>query len=100
MAWMFSPTGIVIIAVLIVVMASLIYWRRKSIKKWLASRKVGVTIKAGPVEVSLAEPEPPSAAWLAVTSVVARRPPSRPVARPPAWILAKRASSARRRSRT
>jgi len=58
MAWIFSPTGIGIIAVLIVVIASLIYWKRKPIKKWLASRKVGVTIKAGPVEVSLAEPEP------------------------------------------
>ena len=58
MAWMFSPTGIAVIAVLIVVIASLIYWKRKPIKKWLASRKGGVTIKAGPLEVSLAEPEP------------------------------------------
>lgn len=58
MSWMLSPTGIAIIAVLIVVIASLIYWKRKPIKKWLASRKVSVTIKAGPVEVSLAEPEP------------------------------------------
>ena len=58
MAWIFSPTGFAIIAVLIVLIASLIYWKRKPIKKWLASRKVGVTIKAGPVEVSLAEPEP------------------------------------------
>ena len=58
MAWIFSPSGIVIIAALIVVIASLIYWKRKPIKKWLASRKVGVTIKAGPVEVSLAEQEP------------------------------------------
>jgi hypothetical protein len=62
MAWMFSPTGIVVIAVLIVVIASLIYWKRKSIKKWLASRKVGVTIKAGPVEVSLADKEKPEKA--------------------------------------
>jgi len=62
MAWIFSPTGIVIIAVLIVVIASLIYWKRKPIKKWLASRKVGVTIKAGPVEVSLADKEKPEKA--------------------------------------
>ncbi len=62
MAWMFSPTGIVIIAALIVVIASLIYWKRKPIKKWLASRKVGVTIKAGPVEVSLADKDKPEKA--------------------------------------
>lgn len=62
MAWMFSPTGIVIIAVLIVVMASLIYWKRKPIKKWLASRKVGFTLKAGPVEISLTDREEPTKA--------------------------------------
>ena len=58
MAWILSTPGIIAIAALIVVIASLIYWKRKPIKKWLASRKVGVTIKAGPLEVSLAEPEP------------------------------------------
>jgi hypothetical protein len=62
MAWIFSPTGIAVIAVLIVVIASLIYWKRKPIKKWLASRKVDVTIKAGPVEVSLADKEKPKKA--------------------------------------
>ena len=58
MAWILPPSGIGIIAALIVVIASLIYWKRKSIKKWLASRKVGVTIKAGPLEVRLYEQEP------------------------------------------
>ena len=62
MAWIFSPTGIVIIAVLIVVIASLIYWKRKPIKKWFAKKQVGVTIKAGPVEVSLADKEKPEKA--------------------------------------
>ena len=62
MAWMFSPTGIVIIAALIVVIASLIYWKRKPIKKWFAKKQVGVTIKAGPVEVSLADKEKPKKA--------------------------------------
>ena len=62
MAWMFSPTGIAIMAVLIVVMASLIYWKRKAIKKWLASRKAGVTLKAGPVEISLTDREEPTKA--------------------------------------
>jgi hypothetical protein len=61
-AWMLSPNGIGIIAVLIVAIASLIYWKRKPIKKWLASRKVGVTLKAGPVEVSLADKEKPEKA--------------------------------------
>jgi hypothetical protein len=62
MTWMFSPPGIAVIAVLIVLIASLIYWKRKPIKKWLASRKVDVTIKAGPVQVSLADKEKPEKA--------------------------------------
>jgi hypothetical protein len=62
MAWIFSPTGIAVIAVLIVVIASLIYWKRKPIKKWFAKKQVGVTIKAGPVEVSLADKEKPKEA--------------------------------------
>jgi hypothetical protein len=62
MAWMFSPTGIAVIAVVIVVIASLIYWKRKPIKKWFAKKQVGVTFKAGPVEVSLADKEKPEKA--------------------------------------
>ena len=37
MAWMLSPAGIGIIVVLIVVIASLIFWKRKPIKKWFAT---------------------------------------------------------------
>ena len=37
MAWMLSPVGIGVIAVLIVVIASLIYWKLKPIKKWFAT---------------------------------------------------------------
>jgi hypothetical protein len=59
MAWMLSPVGIGVIVVVIVVIASLIYWKRKPIKKWFAGRKVGVKIKAGPVEVSLDEKDKP-----------------------------------------
>jgi hypothetical protein len=66
---MFSPTGIVIIAALIVVIASLIYWRRKPIKKWFAKKQVDVTIKAGPVEVSLADKEKPKKAAGATAGV-------------------------------
>ena len=63
MAWMLSPVGIGVIVVFIVLIASLIYWKRKPLKKWFAGRKVGVKIKAGPVEVSLDEKdEPPAAA--------------------------------------
>ena len=61
MAWMLSPVGIGVIVVFIVLIASLIYWKRKSIKKWFAGRKVGVKIKAGPVEVSLEEKDKPQA---------------------------------------
>jgi len=61
MAWMLSPVGIGVIVVLIVLIASLIYWKRKPIKKWFAGRKVGVKIKAGPVEVSLDEKDKPKA---------------------------------------
>jgi hypothetical protein len=59
MAWMLSPVGIGVVAALIVVIASLIYWKRKPLKKWFAGRKVGVKIKAGPVEVSLDEKDKP-----------------------------------------
>ena len=37
---MFSPLGIGVIAVLIVVIASLIYWKRKPIKRWLRRQEV------------------------------------------------------------
>jgi hypothetical protein len=59
MAWMLSPSGITVIAALIVVLALLIYWKREPIKKWFASRKVSLKIKAGPVEVGLDEKEKP-----------------------------------------
>lgn len=59
MAWISSPSGIAIIAVLIVVIASLIYWKREPIKKWFAGRKVSLKIKAGPVEVGIDEREKP-----------------------------------------
>ncbi|MGA9351580.1 MAG: hypothetical protein WBW48_22620 [Anaerolineae bacterium] len=62
MAWMLSPSGIGVIAALIVVLALLIYWKREPIKKWFASRKVSLKIKAGPVEVGLDEKEKPKKA--------------------------------------
>lgn len=60
MNWLLSPVGIGVIIVCIVAIASLIYWKRKPIKKWLESRKVDVTLKAGPVEVGLSEKEKPN----------------------------------------
>jgi len=59
MDWISSPSGIAIIAAVIVVMASLIYWKREPVKKWFASRKVSLKIKAGPVEVGIDEKEKP-----------------------------------------
>ena len=63
---MFSPLGIGVIAVLIVVIASLIYWKRKPIKRWLRRQEVDtVELGAGPVKVTLKgkkKPEPSSSA--------------------------------------
>ena len=59
MQWMLTPLGIGIIAAVIVLIASLVYWKRKPIKKWFAGRKVGLKLKAGPVEVSLDEKDKP-----------------------------------------
>lgn len=67
MTWLLSPVGIGVIAVLIVVIASLIYWQRKPIKRWLGRQEVDeVEIGAGLVKVKLKgkkkpEPSPSSA---------------------------------------
>ncbi len=59
MNWMLSPLGIGLIAALIVIIASLIYWKREPIKKWFSGRKVSVKFSVGPVEVSLDDKEKP-----------------------------------------
>lgn len=69
MDWISSPSGIAVISTLIIVIASLIYWKREPIKKWFASRKVSLKIKAGPVEVSLDEKERPKKAMGAPAGV-------------------------------
>ena len=61
MTWLLSPAGIAVVVILIVAIASLIYWKRKPIKKWLATHKVGWKLKAGPVEMSLEEKDKPGA---------------------------------------
>ena len=68
-SWITSPLGIVILVVLTIVVASLIYWKRKPIKKWFAGRKVGVKVKAGPLEVSLDEKDKPKKAAAAPAGV-------------------------------
>jgi len=69
MDWMLSPLGIGITAALIVIIASLIYWKRAPIKKWFAGRKVSFKIKAGPAEISLDEKEKPKKPESAPTGV-------------------------------
>jgi len=65
MPWNLSPLGIGVIAVLVIAIASLIYWQRKPIKKWLRRQTVDeIEVGAGPVKVKLKgkkEPEAPSA---------------------------------------
>lgn len=54
MSWILSPTGIGVTVVLIVVLASLIYWKRKTVKQWLRRQQVDeVELGAGPVKVKL-----------------------------------------------
>jgi len=64
MTWLLSPVGIGVIAVLIVVIATLIYRKREPIKRWLRRQEVDeVEIGAGLVKVKLKgkkKPEPPS----------------------------------------
>jgi hypothetical protein len=58
MDWMLSPTGIAVIAISIVVITSLIYWKRKPIKKWLRGWKVDeVEVSAGPAKAKLKRKE-------------------------------------------
>jgi hypothetical protein len=51
MNWILSPLGIAVTAVFIVVIASLIYWKREPIKKWLRGwRMHEVELGAGPAK--------------------------------------------------
>jgi hypothetical protein len=61
--WIFSTPGLVVIAVLIVLIATLIYWKREPIKKWLGRQKVEeVELGAGPLKVKLKGEEKPKEA--------------------------------------
>lgn len=54
MDWRLSPAGVGAIAVLIIAIASLIYWKRGPIKKWLSRQKVDeIELGAGPLKVKL-----------------------------------------------
>jgi len=60
MPWILSPLGIGVIAVLVIVIASLIYWQRKPIKRWLRRQQVDeVELGAGPLKVKLKGKERP-----------------------------------------
>jgi hypothetical protein len=63
MDWMLTPLGIGIIVVIIVAITSLIYWKRKPIKRWLRRQEVDeVEVGVGPVKVKLKEKEKPKPA--------------------------------------
>ena len=69
MDWILSPLGIGIVIILILAIASLIYWQRKPIKGWLGRQQIDeVELSAGPLKVKLKEkekrgsPAPPTAA--------------------------------------
>jgi hypothetical protein len=62
MTWITSPLGIAVVAVLILMIAALIYWQRKSIKRWLSRQEVDeVELGAGPVKVKLKGKKEPEA---------------------------------------
>jgi hypothetical protein len=51
MAWMVSPLGISIIVVVVVAIASLVYWKREPIKTWLRGWRMDeVELGAGPAK--------------------------------------------------
>jgi hypothetical protein len=63
MAWMLTPWGIGILAVLIIGLTSLVYWQLPAIKSWLGSRQVDeVELGAGPLKVKLTEKDAEAAA--------------------------------------
>jgi hypothetical protein len=58
MDWIFSPVGIAAVAILIIVITSLIYWKREPIKKWLSRQRVDeIEVGAGPLKVKLKDKE-------------------------------------------
>jgi hypothetical protein len=63
MDWLLSPVGMIAILVLIVLIASLVYWKREPLKRWLRRQEIsGVEVSAGPVKVTLKGKEEPKAA--------------------------------------
>lgn len=54
MGWLLSPQGITITIVIIVAIASLIFWKRKTIAGWLRRYKVNeIEVGLGPVKAKL-----------------------------------------------
>lgn len=59
MAWIFSPIGIGIIVVLIIAIASFIYWKREPIKRWLGRQELDeIEVGAGPLKAKFKEKKP------------------------------------------
>lgn len=60
MPWILSPLGMGIIALLIIVIALLVYWQRKPIMRWLRRQQVDeIELGAGPFKVKLKGKERP-----------------------------------------
>jgi hypothetical protein len=54
MDWMLSPAGMIVILVLIILITSLVYWKRQPLKRWLRRQEIsGVELGAGPLKVTL-----------------------------------------------
>jgi len=62
MDWFLSPPGLVTVIVSVVIVALLIYWKRKPIRKWFTDRKVDVEVQVGPLKVGLGEKDKPQEA--------------------------------------
>ena len=51
MNWLLSPWGLVIVVVVIFTLATLVYWKREPIQKWLKRKELSeIEIGAGPVK--------------------------------------------------
>ena len=59
MDWIFSPPGSYVVGAIIVILATAIFWKRESIKRWFRNREVTkIEFSAGPLKATLTEKPP------------------------------------------